>query len=125
MNEIERQEIYNQVQDAIKRKLHLGMPPKTTSMYGIHWQYPDKIEDDKIIMRDSDCGSVKPVIPIDFEEWDRRIKEFGLWKKVGLWSFVEADNPAAECIKFCHKDPESAGRELYRIRKLLSELRNN
>lgn len=121
MNNKEKQEIYDQVQYAIKNKLHLGTEPKPSSMYGMHWEYPVEIKDNRIIMRDSDCGLSKPTIPITYERWKKRYDTYGLWRSVGLWDFTKADDPAADCIRWCHSNPNSAGRELYRLRKILKK----
>lgn len=113
--------IYEQVEDAIVRKLHLGAPSKAMSMYGMHWHYPVAIELGDIVMRDSDCGLAKPTWTITPEEWERRASVYGLWRKVGFWSFAEADDPAADAIAFCERNPHSAGRELYRLRLAVSQ----
>ena len=109
--------VYQQVEDCIKRKLHLGAPGKSMSMYGMHWHYPVGIEDGDIVMRDSDCGEAKPTWKITVEEWSKRVEERGLWRQVGMWDFVRADALAASCIAFCHKSPYAAGQQLYELRK--------
>jgi hypothetical protein len=108
--------IREQVEDAIARNLHLGAPPKAMSIHGMHWHYPVEIAMGDIVMRDSDCGLAKPTWTITTEEWERRVRLYGLWKKVGMWSFVPADDPAAAAIALCERDPHVAGRELHRLR---------
>jgi hypothetical protein len=119
--------IYNQVEDAISRKLYLGGPAKKhpyVGIYPIYFRYPIEIRNGNIIMRDADCGLAKPTIEITTDEWAKRVKEFGLFKKVGLYRFVSADNPAASCIRYCETNPEAAGEELYRLRCRVLEARD-
>ena len=116
--------VYDQVEDAIRRKLHLGGPAKAMSVYGMHWHYPVGIELGNIVMRDSDCGLAKPTWAITTDEWSKRVDSYGLWRKIGLWKFVLADDPAASDIEFCHQNPHGAGRELFRLKQRVDEARN-
>lgn len=110
------EKVYVQVEDAIARSLHLGAPKNLMSVHRLHWHYPVGIEFGDIIMRDSDCGEAKPTWKITVDEWRRRVDEYGLWKRVGMWDFARADDEAADAIAYCHRSPESAGRELHRLR---------
>lgn len=110
--------MYQQVDDAIDKNLHLGCEGNHMSTWGMTWHYPVAIELGDVVMRYSDCGLAKPTLKITIAEWTERVTTYGLWRLVGGWSFVRADDPAARCIKHCHHSPDSAGRELYRLRQL-------
>ena len=112
-----------QVEDAISRHLHLGGPAKTTSMYGMHWHYPVGIIYGDIEMRDSDCGLVKNSWTITTAEWEERVEKYGLYKSVGLWEFVPADDPAVAEIRSASRCPTAAGRALYDARQEIERLR--
>lgn len=105
-------------QEAIDRHLYLGAPPKAMSTCGMHWHRPVRVEDDKIIMEDGDCGSCKPTWSITFEEWEQRVEQWGLWKSV-FWSFVPFDDPAANAIRLCEQYPQSAGHRLYELEEIV------
>lgn len=105
--------------EAIDRNLYLGAPPKAMSMYNMHWNRPVRVEDDKIIMEDGDCGGCKPTWSITFEEWERCVEQYGLWKSAGIWSFIPFDDPAANAIRLCERDPHSAGRRLYELEEIV------
>lgn len=114
--------VYAEIEDAIARQLHLGAPPKALSMHGMHWHYPVAIELGDVVMRDSDCGLARPTWKITIDEWRERVERYGLWKSVGLWEFVPAEDPTASCIAYCHRNPNAAGMELYWLRKRIEEL---
>jgi hypothetical protein len=114
------EQVYNQVEDAIKRNLHLGTKARATSMFQMHWIQPVQIVDGNIEMRNSagglDTWFITP------EEWAERVAQYGLWKMVGMWSFVPADDPAAAEIAFAHRCPDAAGQQLYRLKQRIAEL---
>jgi len=110
------EQIYEQVESAITSHLHLGGRGGNMTVHGMSWDYPVGIELGNIVLRDSDCGLVKPTWEITTDEWRERVEHYGLYKKVGFWSFVPADDPAASTIAFCERHPHSAGRELYKLR---------
>ena len=114
---------YLQVKDAIARELHLGIVRENPGLMGaLTWHYPVRIVDGEIEMRDSDCGLAKPSWTITIDEWQRLVAAVGLFTQVGPWSFVLADDPAADCIRHCEHSPMAAGRELYRLRQARREL---
>lgn len=80
-------------QEAIDRHLYLGAPPKAMSTCGMHWHRPVRVEDDKIIMEDGDCGSCKPTWSITFEEWEQRVEQWGLWASGGTLSLLMTQRP--------------------------------
>jgi hypothetical protein len=104
-------------QEAIEGKLYIRYGK---TLHGhLSWWYPDAEQPDpenEVVLRDGDCGLARPTRTISRAEWDERVEEYGLWKSVGMWSFVPADEPAAGVIRYCHAHPEAAGRELYRLR---------
>jgi hypothetical protein len=110
--------IYRHVEDAIKRKLHLG---RGWEGMGNKWCYPVAIEDGLIVVRDSDCGLAKPTWTYTPDRWDAMVKEHGLWRKTGFWHFTQADDPDCDLIEAAHRNPSWAGREIARLRKLLEE----
>jgi len=116
--------IYQQVEAAIKGKLHVLTPRPNHFLDPWTWRYPVGIEHGNILMRDSDCGLAKPVMTWTTDQWRERVSPEGdgLYRKVGMWDFVPADDPAVDCIRWCHSAPESAGRELYRLRQEIEAL---
>ena len=113
--------IYEEVERVIQQRLHIGAPG-TTPLGGPRWAYPDSIELGNIVMRDSDCGLAKPTFIWTTDQWEENQKQCGLWRKVGMWSFVRAEDPAADEIALCHCSPEWAGQELARLRARVEEL---
>jgi hypothetical protein len=105
-----------EIVDAIDRKLHLGTRDN-------NWQYPVEITPEGVVMRQSDCGTVRPTVVITIECWRERIKLYGLYKKVGMWSFVKADDPAAGDIAFCERSPHSGGRRIHRLEAEVAKLK--
>lgn len=112
--------VYLEVERCIRERLHVGAPG-TTPLGGPRWAYPDRIELGDIIMRDSDCGLAKPTFTWTAAQWSENRKRHGLWRRVGMWDFVAADDPAASDIRFCHQSPDAAGRELHRLRLLVKD----
>lgn len=112
--------IYQQVEDAIRRRLHLLCDDRRTPMGGPDWDHPVGIEWGMIMLMRSDCG--REAFAITPEEWARRA-EGGLWRMVGGWSFVLASDPAADDIAFAHRSPSAAGRQLARLRAENARLR--
>jgi hypothetical protein len=118
--------VYLQVEDAIARELHISGRYRTP-LGGLSYEYPVAIEDGNIVLRDGDCGLSKGVRIITTDEW-AKLARGGLWRRVGMWSFTLADDPAASDIAWCHRSPEAAGYQLHRLRceverltKLLAE----
>lgn len=89
------------------------------------WVYyrPTRIDQNTIVMRDLDCGMVRTPVWWTPEYWQERLKD-GIWRHVGNWEFVRADDPAADSIAWCHRDPNSAGREMYRLQQELERYLN-
>ncbi len=106
--------VREQVEDAIRRNLYIGGRYRTP-LGGMSFEYPVEVLLEEIVLRDGDCGLAKPTRAIAADEWTRCAMS-GLWKKVGLWSFVKADDEAADAIRFCHEFPSAAGTELHRLR---------
>lgn len=106
------EEIYQEVEMAIKNKLHLAFSVSPSQS----WGYPVEIKVGNIIMRDSDSGAVRPTWEITTACWAENEAKFGLWKKIGLWLFIPADDPAANDIRFAELNPTAAGREIYRLK---------
>jgi hypothetical protein len=103
------------LKQAIEGKLHIRYG--RTLNGGMSWWYPDKEQTDPkvVVIRDGDCGEVRPTRTISREEWDRLEAQFGLWKRVGFWDFAPAEDMACEAITFCHSNPQAAGRRLHRL----------
>uniref|UniRef100_A0A6H1Z8L8 Uncharacterized protein n=1 Tax=viral metagenome TaxID=1070528 RepID=A0A6H1Z8L8_9ZZZZ len=57
-----------------------------------------------------------PAFVIPCREFKEHIKQHGVYRQVGIYQFVRADDPAASCIQYAHQYPEAAGRELYDLR---------
>jgi hypothetical protein len=91
---------------------------------GLSFWYPDKEQPDPdaVVIRDGDCGEVRPTRTIPRAEFDQRVRDYGLWRKVGLWDFTRADDPAANVIAYCHRSPQSAGHMLWRYQERLRRL---
>ena len=88
------------------------------------WWRPIRIENGNIVLLWGDCGNENRSSDLWFttpDKWREMVSEdgAGLYKRVGIWDFVPAYDPAADCIKFCFADPEAAGRELYELRTLI------
>jgi hypothetical protein len=97
----------------------------TSLVYGTSFWYVDKEQPDperEVVIRDGDCGEVRPTSTISREEFDQRVRDYGLWRSVGLWSFVPADDLAVSAIRYTNAYPDSAGRELHRLRERLRRL---
>ena len=118
-------ELIIQIKDAIDKRLYLGAPRKHDwGTYSIHWNLPIAIDEDRklITMIDADCGTVDRSWDITYEQWTEGFNTYGLWKKVGMWEFVKADDPAASNIRYCNHNPEGAGRHLYNCEIRIKEL---
>lgn len=120
------EDVREEVEDAIRRKLHIRVPCKPPNTQAL--RYPEKIEGDVIVMRDSDCGPARPTISWTPQEWRDAVGSFtdgfkNLWIQVGFWSFELATEPAVDDINFCHTNPAAAGRRLFQLRKELEALR--
>ena len=92
---------------------------------GTSFWYPDKEQPDpenEVVIRDGDCGEVRSTRTILREEFDRRVRDYGLWRKVGMWDFVPAEDPAANKVAFCHRSPQTAGHMLHRYSERLRRL---
>lgn len=105
------EQIYLQVEDAIRRRLHVR---RARASGGYSYWHPLSIQDGNIVLRDSDLGQRTRTITTD--EW-AELAEHGVWQLVGIWDFVRADDPAAGAIAYCHRNPNAAGRELYQHRQ--------
>jgi hypothetical protein len=113
--------IYRQVENAIASRLHLGGPPKPSSIYNMHWWRPVAIDLGDVVLRDSSLSHLEYRLTVG--EWADRVRQYGLWKMVGMWSFVPADDPAAGVVAMCERYPQSAGHELYDLRQERDKLR--
>lgn len=107
------EQIYLEVEDAIRRRRHVRNG--VTMMGGPSWVHPTAIEYGMIVVKDSDCD--RHTWRWTPDEWALHVADGGLWRQVGRWDFAPADDPAADDIAWCHRCPEAAGRELYRLRK--------
>ena len=110
-----------QIEDAIRRELHICGRYRTP-IGGPSYEYPVAFDALSVTLRDGDCGLVKPTRSIPIDEWVR-LAEGGLWRRVGMWSFVLDSDPAADEIAQCERFPHSAGRELHRLREEVARLR--
>ena len=115
--------VYQEVERAIREKLHVGVFVKGRWPSPWTWCYPDHIENGNIIMRDSDCGLAKPTFSWTTDEWAARVNSGGLWRQVGMWDFVRAEDAAADDIRYAHSNPEGAGRRLVEYRETTQSLR--
>ena len=107
----------DQVRDAIRRKLHVAVLRPWGKETRWVYRYPVSIDGEIVVMRDSDCGLAKPSMRWTLDEWRTHVKDGGgLLRQVWFWDFAPAEDPAADAIEFCHRSPESAGRELFRLR---------
>ena len=113
------EKVYQQVDDAINRGLHLAYVGKLQQT----WHQPLAINLGMIQMCKSDCGTAWDSWEITVEEWVERVRECGLWRNVGMWNFVPADDPAASTMRQAHRSPGWAGREVYRLRIEVEELK--
>ena len=118
--------VYQQVEDAISRNLYV---PSGTRVAGTSaWWRPIKIDLGHIIMLWGDCGREDRPEDLSLwtpERWRDVVSEDGrgLYRKVGLWSFWPAFNPAIDEVLFANRHPDSAGLELHRLKKEVAELR--
>ena len=117
--------VYQQVERAIERDLYV--PRGTRGIGTTAWYRPIRIQNGEIVMLWGDCGN--PNHPEDLsrwtpEQWRECVTEngTGLYKRVGMWDFAPACDPAADLIAEAHRYPESVARELYRARLRIAEL---
>ena len=114
------------VDDAIRRNLYLGhWRDRAVGVHPaghLHYIQPINRSGDIVTMIDGDCGLAKPSWTMTVTEFAKQADKYGLYRRVGMWSFVPFDNPAADAIEECHKFPQAAGRELYTLRKRVREL---
>jgi hypothetical protein len=92
------------------------------SFWFVDNQAPQPDPENVVVIRDGDCGEVRGTHTISREEFDRRVRDYGLWKQTGLWDFAPADDPAVPTIRYCHRHPAAAGLELYWLRERLRRL---
>lgn len=102
-------------QDAIDKGLHVG--GFRTPLGGPGFRKPRAVtEDGGVVVRDSDCEPRRSEETWTREKWDEAVEKGGLWRSVGMWSFAPWDDPAAGAVAFAHRNPDSAGREIHRLR---------
>ena len=53
---------------------------------------------------------------------NRLIKKGGIWERVGIYEFVQADDPAKEYIRLAHNFPIHAGLRIYELEQRIKEL---
>lgn len=111
--------VYEQVEDAIRRGLHLC---RGNGTYGPVYCYPVAIERGDIVVRDSDCGLAKDPWTITIDRWSELVEKYGLKRQVGGWSFASADDPAADDKAMASRNPSWAGWTIYEQRQRIAEL---
>ena len=119
------QETIEQIQDAIKRKLYVFVktPIKKTPLDTDLYLLPVEVSGDTIRLVDRSSGDWYHDWTI--EQWKEHVSDTGqgLYRKTGVWDFTEADNPAFDLIKFCTRNPESAGNRIYYLEKEVADLK--
>lgn len=118
-------DVRDEVERAIRLRLHVRVKPERFQTQALRW--PQSIDGDVIIMRDSDCGLAKSPYRWTATEWREHVgtgDHLNLWRQVGFWAFERADSPAVEAIRFCHECPCMAGRELFRLREENEQLKS-
>lgn len=114
------EQIYQQVEMAIKNHLHI-IRPGCSALGGALYGYPEKIEYGNIVMRDSDCGLAKQTFLWTTDQWANAAR-YGLYKQVGFWAFARYDDPATGYIAMAHSSPEYAGRRIHELTGKLKAL---
>lgn len=110
-------------QEALDNHLHLGANSAHHAFLNKnYWDRIVKVENNNVFLTNSDCGQDREALPISFSEYETRVRKDGLWKQVGLWSFVPYDDPAASDIAYAEKYPKSAGRLLYEAKQTIKHL---
>ena len=56
---------------------------------------------------------------VSYRELDSLVIQHGLCRRTGRYQFDRADDLAVACIRYATENPQAAGRELYRLRKLV------
>jgi hypothetical protein len=119
------EDVYQQVESAIREELYV--PRGTRAIGTTAWYRPIRIELGEIIMLWGDCGN--PNNPADLSRWSPdewrecvNANGDGLYRRVGMWDFEPASDPAADLIESAHRYPESVARELYQARLRIAEL---
>jgi len=113
--------IYQQVEHAIRERLYVTGTERHP-MGGCYYFRPVAIEDG-LIRLENEGSSYQPPRWTP-EQWRERVTEggIGLFQRVGFWDFTPADDVAADEIRFAHKSPKAAGRELHSLRLRVAEL---
>lgn len=119
------EKIYQQVEWAIREKLYCARGTRWSG--GLAWERPIRIELGNIIMLWGDCGNENRQEDLSewtIDEWREVVLEdnTGLYRQVGFWQFAPVDDPAVECIRWCNSYPDTAGRELHRLREYVASL---
>lgn len=101
------------VEDAIARKLHVYHPTEVAPLGRPKVMHPVRLEPGQVVLRDSDCGGRD--VFWSLETWRNAAGSRGenLLRKVGIWEFVQADDPAASDVEWASQDPRRAGEMLY------------
>jgi hypothetical protein len=108
-------------EDAIARGLHVGYG--RTPLGGPGYRRPRAVRPDgSVVIRDSDCEPAQTERIWSRTEWDAAVAAGGLWRRVGIWDFVLADDPAADEIAFCYRSREAAGRKLLALSQRVAAL---
>lgn len=113
------EQTYQIIERAIRGQLYVARG--TSSLGGPAWRRPIRIENGDVVMLWGDCGiesRPEDLCRWTLDEWREAAGEDGqyMYRKVGLWAFAPADDPATDDIRYAHTSPESAGRQLHRLR---------
>ena len=116
------EEIY-QLADRAARERLLVAGRFVTPLGGCSYEYVVGVELGNILLLNADCPTTHSpvsVSPETFAELCGMGKRF--LQKVGMWDFVPADDPAADLIRYAHRDPAAVGRMLFEARQKIQEL---
>lgn len=119
------EQIYLQVEDAISRNLYTFRDYRSSGRP--IWMRPIRIALGNIVMLYGDCGTLSRQEDLSrwtTDEWAEAARNPGLFRRVGLWSFVRDDDPAASEVSYCTNYPDQAGHDLYDLRMMVSGLQD-
>ena len=114
-------EIYALADRAIREGLHVVHGRTWSGSPGYKRVFG--IDRGNILLLNADCGRKGEEYPVTPEEFSELCGggEF-FYRRVGMWSFEPADDPAADLIAYAHRCPAAVGRQLFEARQRIAEL---
>ena len=94
-----------------------------TPLGGSSYEYVVGVELGNVLLLNADCPTTRSPVPVSPEEFSALCGNGRyFYRKVGMWEFVLAKDPAADLIAWAHQNPHAVGLELHRARERIREL---